>query len=151
MIVTLLIFPTLQLQAVAYDEIDNQLLQLYLYEKSRSPGRFFDLVYQENARALLHDDDIYRFECVSSIFLSVFLVIYRYVCTFLHGMQCLSEESSYLSTHDGGGKDKIILHIACLDLLGTTKSQTLSVVICSILILQDYLFSSWSIGMKNLK
>ncbi|CAD6273401.1 unnamed protein product [Miscanthus lutarioriparius] len=54
-----------QLQAVASDEIDNQLLQLYLYEKSRSPGSFFDLVYHENARALLHDDHIYRFECHS--------------------------------------------------------------------------------------
>ncbi|AQK79686.1 paired amphipathic helix protein Sin3-like 5 isoform X2 [Zea mays] len=54
-----------QLQALASDEMDNQLLQLYLYEKSRSPGSFFDLVYHENARALLHDDNIYRFECHS--------------------------------------------------------------------------------------
>ncbi|AQK79692.1 Paired amphipathic helix protein Sin3-like 3 [Zea mays] len=53
------------LQALASDEMDNQLLQLYLYEKSRSPGSFFDLVYHENARALLHDDNIYRFECHS--------------------------------------------------------------------------------------
>ncbi|OEL14399.1 Paired amphipathic helix protein Sin3-like 3, partial [Dichanthelium oligosanthes] len=54
------------LQAVASDEIDNKLLQLYLYEKSRSPGRFFDLVYHENARVLLHDESIYRFECHSN-------------------------------------------------------------------------------------
>jgi len=42
--------------------MDNKLLQLYVYEKSRSPGRFFDLVYHENARVLLHDESIYRFE-----------------------------------------------------------------------------------------
>jgi paired amphipathic helix protein Sin3a len=52
-----------QLQAIATDEMDNKLLQLYLYEKSRSPGRFFDLVYHENARVLLHDESMYRFEC----------------------------------------------------------------------------------------
>jgi paired amphipathic helix protein Sin3a len=51
-----------QLQAIASDEMDNKLLQLYVYEKSRSPGRFFDLVYHENARVLLHDESIYRFE-----------------------------------------------------------------------------------------
>ncbi|XP_066166572.1 paired amphipathic helix protein Sin3-like 4 isoform X2 [Oryza sativa Japonica Group] len=51
-----------QLQAIASDEMDNKLLQLYIYEKSRSPGRFFDLVYHENARVLLHDESIYRFE-----------------------------------------------------------------------------------------
>ncbi|KAG2625202.1 paired amphipathic helix protein Sin3-like 4 isoform X4 [Panicum virgatum] len=55
-----------QLQAVASDEMDNKLLQLYLYEKSRSPGRFLDLVYHENARVLLHDESIYRFECHSN-------------------------------------------------------------------------------------
>jgi paired amphipathic helix protein Sin3a len=56
-----------QLQAIATDEMDNKLLQLYLYEKSRSPGRFFDLVYHENARVLLHDESMYRFECVSLV------------------------------------------------------------------------------------
>lgn len=55
-----------QLQAIATDEMDNKLLQLYLYEKSRSPGRFFDLVYHENARVLLHDESMYRFECCSN-------------------------------------------------------------------------------------
>ncbi|XP_072983641.1 paired amphipathic helix protein Sin3-like 3 isoform X1 [Typha latifolia] len=55
-----------QLQAIASDEMDNKLLQLYLYEKSRRPGRFFDLVYHENASVLLHDDSIYRFECCSN-------------------------------------------------------------------------------------
>jgi len=54
-----------QLQAVASDEMDNKLLQLYAYEKSRKPGRFVDLVCHENARVLLHDENIYRIECVS--------------------------------------------------------------------------------------
>ncbi|KAK6931145.1 Histone deacetylase interacting domain [Dillenia turbinata] len=52
-----------QLQTVATDEMDNKLLQLYAYEKSRKPGRFVDSVYHENARVLLHDENIYRFEC----------------------------------------------------------------------------------------
>ncbi|KAK7307170.1 hypothetical protein VNO77_39994 [Canavalia gladiata] len=51
-----------QLQAVATDEMDNKLLQLYAYEKSRKPGRFVDIVYHENARVLLHDENIYRIE-----------------------------------------------------------------------------------------
>ncbi|KAM0834829.1 hypothetical protein ACQ4PT_063342 [Festuca glaucescens] len=51
-----------QLQAIASDEMDNKLLQLYIYENSRSPGRFFDLVYHENARVLLHGESNYRFE-----------------------------------------------------------------------------------------
>ncbi|KAH9773551.1 HDAC interact domain-containing protein [Citrus sinensis] len=53
------------LQAVATDEMDNKLLQLYAYEKSRKPGRFVDVVYHENARVLLHDENIYRIECSS--------------------------------------------------------------------------------------
>ncbi|KAK7252329.1 hypothetical protein RIF29_36192 [Crotalaria pallida] len=51
-----------QLQAIATDEMDNKLLQLYSYEKSRKPGRFVDIVYHENARVLLHDENIYRIE-----------------------------------------------------------------------------------------
>ncbi|XP_074569740.1 paired amphipathic helix protein Sin3-like 4 isoform X1 [Curcuma longa] len=54
-----------QLQAIASDEMDNKLLHLYLYEKSRRAGRSFDVVYHENARVLLHDENIYRFECFS--------------------------------------------------------------------------------------
>uniref|UniRef100_A0A803PD15 Histone deacetylase interacting domain-containing protein n=1 Tax=Cannabis sativa TaxID=3483 RepID=A0A803PD15_CANSA len=54
-----------QLQTVATDEMDNKLLQLYAYEKSRKPGRFVDIVYHENARVLLHDENIYRIECLS--------------------------------------------------------------------------------------
>ncbi|KAL1218756.1 Paired amphipathic helix protein Sin3-like 5 [Cardamine amara subsp. amara] len=48
------------LHVVAADETDNKLLQLYAYENYRKPGRFFDIVYHENARALLHDQNIYR-------------------------------------------------------------------------------------------
>ncbi|XP_031386160.1 paired amphipathic helix protein Sin3-like 4 isoform X2 [Punica granatum] len=55
-----------QLQAVATDEMDNKLLQLYAYEKSRKHGRFIDVVYNENARVLLHDENIYRIECTTS-------------------------------------------------------------------------------------
>ncbi|XP_044489130.1 paired amphipathic helix protein Sin3-like 4 isoform X2 [Mangifera indica] len=54
------------LQAVATDEMDNKLLQLYAYENSRKPGRFVDIVYHENARVLLHDENIYRIECSSA-------------------------------------------------------------------------------------
>jgi len=56
-----------QLQAVASgtDEMDNKLLQLYAYEQSRKSESFFDIVYHENARVLLHDENIYRIECVS--------------------------------------------------------------------------------------
>lgn len=53
-----------QLQAIVSDEMDNKVLQLYAYEKSRRPERFIDLVYHENARVVLHDENIYRFECV---------------------------------------------------------------------------------------
>lgn len=44
--------------------MDNKLLQLYAYEKSRKPGRSVDMVYHENARVLLHEENIYRIECV---------------------------------------------------------------------------------------
>ncbi|XP_024015380.1 paired amphipathic helix protein Sin3-like 5 isoform X2 [Eutrema salsugineum] len=54
------------LHAVAADETDTKLLQLYDYENYRKPGRFFDVVYHENARALLHDQNIYRIEYTSA-------------------------------------------------------------------------------------
>ncbi|XP_074557091.1 paired amphipathic helix protein Sin3-like 3 isoform X3 [Curcuma longa] len=54
-----------QLQAIVSDEMNNKLLHLYLYEKSRRAGRHFDVVYHENARVLLHDESIYRFESYS--------------------------------------------------------------------------------------
>lgn len=55
-----------QLQAVASDDVENRLLQLYAYEKSRGRGKFVDVIYHENARLLLHDESIYRFEFVGS-------------------------------------------------------------------------------------
>ena len=62
-------FPLLlQLQAVAADEMDSKLLQLYAHEKSRKPGRFVDTVYHDNARVLLHEENIYRIECVKFLF-----------------------------------------------------------------------------------
>ncbi|KAJ7974484.1 Paired amphipathic helix SIN3-like protein [Quillaja saponaria] len=49
-----------QLQTVVADEIDNKLLQLYEYEKSRKPGRLVDSVYYANACVILHEENIYR-------------------------------------------------------------------------------------------
>ncbi|XP_010550095.1 PREDICTED: paired amphipathic helix protein Sin3-like 2 [Tarenaya hassleriana] len=54
-----------QLQAAAADDMDDKLLQLYEYEKSRKPGKLIDSVYCENARVLLHEENIYRLECLS--------------------------------------------------------------------------------------
>ncbi|KAJ9540584.1 hypothetical protein OSB04_027090 [Centaurea solstitialis] len=54
------------LQNVAGDETDNKLLQLYEYERSRKPEKFIDSVYYENAHVLLHDENIYRFQCSSA-------------------------------------------------------------------------------------
>ncbi|AAF03494.1 unknown protein [Arabidopsis thaliana] len=54
-----------QLQAIVADEMDNKLLQLYEYEKSRKPGRVIDSVYYENVRVLVHEENIYRLECSS--------------------------------------------------------------------------------------
>ncbi|KAL9275062.1 Paired amphipathic helix protein Sin3-like 2-like protein [Drosera capensis] len=55
-----------QLQTIVADEMDNKFLQLFEYEKSRRPGMFSDSVYHDNARVLLHDENIYRIECCSS-------------------------------------------------------------------------------------
>ncbi|KAE8713530.1 DEAD/DEAH box helicase, putative isoform 1 [Hibiscus syriacus] len=55
-----------QLQVVASEEMDDKLLQLYAYEKLRNSGRFTDVVYHDNARLILHDDNIYRIECSST-------------------------------------------------------------------------------------
>ncbi|XP_047318696.1 paired amphipathic helix protein Sin3-like 4 [Impatiens glandulifera] len=52
-----------QLQSVVADEMDNKVLQLFSYERSRNPWKFVDSVYRENARVLLHDENIYRIEC----------------------------------------------------------------------------------------
>ncbi|KAD2028391.1 hypothetical protein E3N88_42000 [Mikania micrantha] len=57
-----------QLQNIVGDEMDNKLLQLYDYERSRKPEKFIDSVYYENAHVLLHDENIYRFQCSSGPF-----------------------------------------------------------------------------------
>ncbi|KAL1828774.1 paired amphipathic helix protein Sin3-like 3 isoform X2 [Daucus carota subsp. sativus] len=68
-----------QLQAVATDEMDNKLLQLYAYEKSRKGGRFVDTIYHDNARVLLHDENIYRIECSPApLHVSIQLMDYGY-------------------------------------------------------------------------
>ncbi|KAL8249903.1 hypothetical protein R6Q59_006771 [Mikania micrantha] len=51
-----------QLLAIAMDEVDNKLLSLYTYEDMKKPGRFVDKLYYGNARVILNDDNVYRFE-----------------------------------------------------------------------------------------
>ncbi|KAK4481866.1 hypothetical protein RD792_012777 [Penstemon davidsonii] len=53
-----------QLQTIASEEVDNRLLQLYAYERSRNPEKFADAVYHENARFLVPEDNLYRIECL---------------------------------------------------------------------------------------
>ncbi|KAL1539386.1 paired amphipathic helix protein Sin3-like 3 isoform X1 [Salvia divinorum] len=55
-----------QLQTIASEEMENKLIQLYSYERSRSPKKFSDDIYHENARFLLPEDNLYRIECVPS-------------------------------------------------------------------------------------
>ncbi|XP_024018495.1 paired amphipathic helix protein Sin3-like 2 isoform X1 [Morus notabilis] len=62
-----------QLQTVVTDEMDNKLLQLYESEKSRKAG-MGDTVYYENARVLLHEENIYRLECSAPSRLSIQLM-----------------------------------------------------------------------------
>lgn len=69
-----------QLQILATEELDNKLLQLYAYESSRKSDRFLDVVYHENARVLLHDENIYRIECVCHISFSAFY-FFGFYCT----------------------------------------------------------------------
>jgi paired amphipathic helix protein Sin3a len=77
-----------QLQTVATDEMDNKLLQLYAYEKSRKHGRFVDIVCHENARVLLHDENIYRIECVGLV---VLLVCFLLKCYEFEGLLILMQ------------------------------------------------------------
>ncbi|CAH1417181.1 unnamed protein product [Lactuca virosa] len=51
-----------QVLAIAGDEVDNKLLHLYAYENMRKPERFIDELYNANARVIVNDDNIYRFE-----------------------------------------------------------------------------------------
>ncbi|KAE8691549.1 Paired amphipathic helix protein Sin3-like 2 [Hibiscus syriacus] len=55
-----------QLQAVSVDDMDNKLLQMFEYENSRKYGKTMDSVYYENARVLLHEENIYRLKCSPS-------------------------------------------------------------------------------------
>lgn len=59
-------FP-LQLQTVSSEEVDCKLIQLYEYENSRKPEKYVDSVYSENVHVLLHDENIFRFQCVGSL------------------------------------------------------------------------------------
>ncbi|VFQ66742.1 unnamed protein product [Cuscuta campestris] len=54
------------LQTIATDEMENKLLQLYMYEQSRKSGLLFDVVYHENVRVFIHDENIYRIQCSSA-------------------------------------------------------------------------------------
>ncbi|GAB4839893.1 hypothetical protein Ancab_020602 [Ancistrocladus abbreviatus] len=56
-----------QLLAVTTDEMDNKLLLLHAYENLRKRERFSDIPYHENARVLLHDENVYRIECHSTL------------------------------------------------------------------------------------
>ncbi|KAJ6423884.1 hypothetical protein OIU84_024789 [Salix udensis] len=55
-----------QLQTVATDEMAGKLLQLYEYEISRKSENFNDLVYYDNMRFFLHEENIYRLEFSSA-------------------------------------------------------------------------------------
>ncbi|XP_047939077.1 paired amphipathic helix protein Sin3-like 2 isoform X3 [Salvia hispanica] len=55
-----------QLQTVSSDEVDCKLIQLYEYEDSRKPEKYVDSVYYENVHVLLHEENIYRFQCTTS-------------------------------------------------------------------------------------
>lgn len=56
----------LKLQAAASDEMANKFLALHSYEKCRPFGGFMDSVYHANASVVSHDENLYRFEHVSS-------------------------------------------------------------------------------------
>lgn len=61
--------------------MDNKLLQLYAYEKSRKAGTFVDGIYQENARILLQEENIYRIGYVSVWHLCIPLAIWlEFLC-----------------------------------------------------------------------
>ena len=83
-------FNLLQLQTVANDEMDSKLLQLYEYENSRRLEKSVDSVYYENAHVLLHDENIYRFECVGLLNYSVII----YICKFT---LCILKIQLYIS------------------------------------------------------
>lgn len=55
--------------------MDNKILQLYAYERSRNPETFSDAVYHENARFLLPEDNMYRIEYVGFLGYSLMFII----------------------------------------------------------------------------
>ncbi|KZV47993.1 hypothetical protein F511_32684 [Dorcoceras hygrometricum] len=55
-----------QLQTIAAEEIENKLLHLCAYERSRDPEKFSDAIYHENACFLIPEDNLYRIECLAS-------------------------------------------------------------------------------------
>jgi paired amphipathic helix protein Sin3a len=52
-----------KLQAIVSDDLDNKLLQFYEYQSLCKPDKYVDALYYQNVHALLHDKNIYRFEC----------------------------------------------------------------------------------------
>ena len=84
--------------------MDNKLLQLYAYESSRKNERFLDIVYHENARVLLHDENIYRIECVCQMFflfpLSIVVVSEPY--TWILGVTVIFTDSLVHSINGEG-------------------------------------------------
>lgn len=75
----------MQLQNIVSDEMDNKLLQLYEYERSRDPEKFIDSVYYENAHVILHDENIFRVQCVCFL-LFYFMDDGKGAITYLHLM-----------------------------------------------------------------
>ncbi|KAL7610919.1 hypothetical protein Lser_V15G11480 [Lactuca serriola] len=53
------------LLAIATDEVNNKLLDLYAYENLRKGERFVDELYNANASVIVNDSKIFRFECSS--------------------------------------------------------------------------------------
>ncbi|KAL4586875.1 hypothetical protein LXL04_011520 [Taraxacum kok-saghyz] len=51
-----------QLLSISGDDIDNKLLHLHAYEHSRKPEKFQDQLYHANARVILNDENVYRFQ-----------------------------------------------------------------------------------------
>lgn len=68
--------------------MDNKLIQLYEYEESRKPGKQIDSVYYENARVLLHEENIYRIQLVKSFELFFFLLSFPLICTLTYQHKC---------------------------------------------------------------
>lgn len=59
-------FKLYQLLAIANNEVDNKLLDLFVHEKSREPGSFVEEVYIEKASMIVNGNKKFRFEHVSS-------------------------------------------------------------------------------------